>query len=113
MGEPRGDRKAGSFQATLECGPYSVDGEVAGLGERAVSSFAFAALRSLVDDAATEPDELGEFITVTLPQPRQIWVYATDVFLRNLLHGRGDQTRVRRALDRLESQDEADESGSA
>ena len=98
---------------TVECGPYRRESEVGGLGEPEVTRGAFLALAALLDDADTDPDELGEFLSVTIEETGQLWIYPTDVFLQNLLHRRGDQSKVRRALDRLAPQEADDESDSS
>ena len=100
---------AGPFGMTVECGLYSREGQVAGLGEHEVTRGTFLAFTALVDDSETDPDALGEFLSVTVDATGQLWVYPTDVFLQNLLHRRGDQSKIRRALDRLAPQGEEGE----
>lgn len=112
VGDPGGQQifmGGGSFEATVECGPYRRGAELAGLGEREVTRGAFLAFAALVDDPDTDPDELGEFLSVTIEETGQLWIYPTDVFLQNLLHRRGDQSRIRRALERIAPQEAEDE----
>ncbi len=104
-GTAEGSADTGPLALAVECGPYQREGEVAGLGERDVTRGAFLAFAALVDDPETDPDELGDFLSATVEETGQLWVYPTDVFLENLLHRRGDQAKVRRALERLAPQD--------
>ncbi len=108
----RGSAQGGPFAVAVECGPYQAEGEVAGLGERDVTRGVFLAFAALVDDPDTDPDELGEFLSASVEETGQLWVYPTDVFLQNLLHRRGDQSKVRRALERLAPQEAEEERGS-
>ncbi len=102
------DGESRPYSAVVECGPYRREAEVAGLGEPEVTRGAFLAFFALVDDPDTDPDQLGPFLSVTVEETGQLWIYPADVFLQNLLHRRGDQSRVRRALERLAPQDPPD-----
>ncbi len=108
----RASGEPGPLTLTVECGPYRGEAEVEGVGEREVTRGAFLAFAALVDDPETDPDELGEFLSATIVETGQLWVYPTDVFLQNLLHRRGDQSKIRRALDRLAPQEAGEESES-
>jgi len=117
MSESRGDEQcasgSGPFTAAIECGPYQREAEVAGLGEREVTLGVFLAFAALVDSPGTDPDQLAEFLSATIQQTGQVWIYPADVFLRNLLQRGGDQSKVRRALACLAVQDPDEEPGSS
>jgi hypothetical protein len=99
------------LHATVECGPYTRSIELEGLSEREITRGTFAAFAALVDDPETDPQALAEFLAVTVEETLQLWVYPAEVFLQNLLHRRGDQSRIKLALERLASQDSREEPG--